>query len=845
MGLSSKMSQSDIDAVNMANNHSEYEDGFGTDDALNEAFNNSSDPFGGGQSDESDPFGGSSDNPFGGNNDPFGGNNDPFGGNNDPFGGNNDPFGGNNNPFGSNNNGFGNDPFGQNPFGQNVFGQQQQEQKPDITDKIFDASEDSIVALGHVIVDMFKSFKLRTADDIGYLNRNILIVGLCIAALGAILVLVGAVANIPVLTFGKFGGQTFLSGMLALGTGLIGIAAASLILEKNAANNLADSQNIDGVLGDVSSKTNDASSDYESNIDDELDSLFGTDSTPDNSDIFGTETVDDADTEKTDSELDGLSLGDDDGADIAPIDFEKEIAENVTENAVLTRETLFNTFKTLLPTNTPNFADSCDIYEGSDDWNTLNAMCIKSIANKTGVDMTTLIQSGVHLVSASETMFAYTIKCSRYNKIKPEDLAFEIENYMKADEKDDIKQGIHATAELDGDNFKIIVTRGKQAIVTMGDCLRQKYVDDFFLNKKNKIPMILGLDELGNVIMEDGKGLPSMVISGLARSGKSWLVLELILCAILFNPPTEIQLLIIDPKESNLFKTIALLPHVFGLHNHNHILTLLDDLINIEAPRRKQILADNRCDDIWAAKKKGVQMPVIYIVIDEFLTVVGSFDADGKKELNKKLLTVLTQMPSLGIFIIIIAHRTTGAVDKTMREQFQLAAAVRAMSAEDVCDTLNIKKWNRTLPNPGDMALRTSNMRSGPTYAKGLAVTTEDADNMMFIEAAAKAFYKMGVEIPDMSYLRACYNRNLSNIKKQLGIDTANIVQFDANGNKESDTSKDNLNISRSDSEPSDFDNIDIDDSDITDDNDDMDIVMDDVNQDRDNILNDLNSDNW
>ena len=180
---------------------------------------------------------------------------------------------------------------------------------------------------------------------------------------------------------------------------------------------------------------------------------------------------------------------------------------------------------------------------------------------------------------------------------------------------------------------------------------------------------------------------------------------------MLFNPPEWVQFLIIDPKKSNLFKTMSLMPHVFGLHDDSNILKVLDDVIEVEAPRRKDMLASERCDDIWALRDKGIMLPILYIVIDEYITVINNLDKDQQKEFDTKFQVIISQLPSLGIRLLFVPHRATGIVNKTNRTMIQYTAAVRA-DIEDVKDTLGIAKWDRALTRPGDTAVKNANIKN-------------------------------------------------------------------------------------------------------------------------------------
>ena len=113
-----------------------------------------------------------------------------------------------------------------------------------------------------------------------------------------------------------------------------------------------------------------------------------------------------------------------------------------------------------------------------------------------------------------------------------------------------------------------------------------------------KLPIITGITELGEVITDDAKIFDTMLIAGKPRSGKSWYVGSVLMSLMMFNSPEDVQFIIIDPKKSTFFKTMALMPHVAGLHDDSNVLEVMNDIIQNEAERRKELLASNRCDDI-------------------------------------------------------------------------------------------------------------------------------------------------------------------------------------------------------------------------------------------------------
>lgn len=763
MNLANKVSAEDRQTVNSMRNHPDFESGFeqdaggNMDDLLggssNDDLGDLNSLFGMDDSSGGDLFGSSSgmDSMGGmGNNNSMGG----FGtfGGGDPF---SNPSGGllgtqqNNNPFLVNNQ------------------QAQQQPQQDTFDKVSEGFVESIKAAVELLKEFVGSAKLRSADDFGYLGRNMILVGGGMLGGGILSGIIGLAANIRFLSFSSLATQLILCGGLGIGLGLTSMGTAAFVLTKFGAKDSSTPNNLD----DIPSGEDNFTSEYEDHNGDILDDLFGDDfdmsvSDDEEDELFGLDTTGNSE----DDDLFGdTSMLDD--IEPEPIDFEAELAK-IRENKVISRQTLFETFKPMLPTNTPKFADVSNIDEGTDDFESLDTICMRALANLANCQLNE-IQS--HLETAKETMFSYELRVKRINKVKKtEELAREIEVYMRDSSDDD---SVNATVSIEGDFYKIIVTKGTTAVVTFGDIFRKDYCSEFFLNDKKKLPMITGINELGEVILDDAKNFDTILIAGKPRSGKSWYVLSILMALMLFNPPEWVQFLIIDPKKSNLFKTMSLMPHVFGLHDDSNILKVLDDVIEVEAPRRKDMLASERCDDIWALRDKGIMLPILYIVIDEYITVINNLDKDQQKEFDTKFQVIISQLPSLGIRLLFVPHRATGIVNKTNRTMIQYTAAVRA-DIEDVKDTLGIAKWDRALTRPGDTAVKNANIKNA-VYVRGAALTTSDGENSKFIEAAAGAFYKMGVDIPDMSNMRVAYNRNEEWVQNELK-GTGKRIQFDA-----------------------------------------------------------------
>ena len=448
----------------------------------------------------------------------------------------------------------------------------------------------------------------------------------------------------------------------------------------------------------------------------------------------------------------------------------KEVMKNIGENRILNRKLLFETFEKFLPTNNPDFADKKSLDQDDQTFKKLETICLRAMANVLKCEISEVNSLANSII---ETFFSYEIKMKRVRGLtKTAELAAEIAIYLKERPGDD---DISVSVDILGDYYFIVISKGLTPIITFADMFNQGYVRDFFLDEGNKLPMITGVTELGEVVLDDAKLFDTMLIAGKPRSGKSWYVLSILVSLMFFNSPEDVQFIIIDPKESNLFKTLSLMPHVAGLHSDANVLNVMDDVIINEASRRKKLLADNRCDDIWALRKKGVKLPVLYFVIDEYITVKSNL-GDQDKDLDAKLQVMISQLPSQGIRLIFVPHRATGVVNKTNRTMLQYTAAVRSDNA-DVIDTLGIKSWTRPLTKQGDVALKSAT-HPDAIFVRGAALTTSDEDNTELIENVAKAFYKMGVDLPDMSVMTIAANRDEAYIRDRLYVELFSALQF-------------------------------------------------------------------
>lgn len=662
-------------------------------------------------------------------------------------------------------------------------------QKKSWEDHLSEAFTSSLKSSWHVMKSLVSSVRNRVADDWALFANNLLIYSGVISGVSLVIWIISILIRMPI----KFGGlplNSLLSSGLGAGSSIMVLSGiASLITRTNdnrsriSPSTLQDNENdveTDSLFGGFDESSYESDEDFDDSIESILSSIYSDeddtnsdsgDSYGDDSDSYGSNSSNDDIFSRMMNNYGGGSNGND-------------ISDSVPSDVpIITREFLVNLFKGRLLSKTPTFSKVEDIEAGEDRFKDAETLIISAYAAAAGKEVDE-IANKVYLDSMKENLFSYDFMVKRPNSVRitEDKLREELEAFFKSDKIDDNNPDaglVNATVTKERDKYRIIVTKpNMKEIVGLGDCIQKSDVESFFKNEKNALPVVVGITERGVPILRDFKVFNSYMIAGKQRSGKSWYVASTVMQLQMFNTPEDVQFLYIDPKESYMFKSLSLMPHCCGLHNHLHILDIMDAVINSEAPRRKKLLRDNQCETIWALREKGIKLPILYIVIDEYMTI-DSYLQKNVSMLKDQMNTIMSQFPSIGIRLMFIPHRAQGVVDKTARTLIDLAAAVKTEQSI-VEETIDTKKWTTKLTMPGDIALR---MGSDIMYVRGPVLETSDEDTIKFVKQIAKSFYKMGVDLPDMSSLGIAYNRNEAKIRDELQLDgdSSSRIQYDAN----------------------------------------------------------------
>lgn len=678
----------------------------------------------GGFGNDSGGFGGfGGDSGFGGGG--FGGDSG-FGGG---FGGDSG-FGGNSGGFDS---GFGGG-FGGGGFGGGFgsFGGQNQGQAPQQQDEgkaIEDVIGDGIVNGGKAVFDATKKIGTAAKDfnvfNMRGMGKQLLVTGAICSFTGIILALA---KSDMVLNF-------VVSGLISMGIGVIVFTSAHEKIEDNnltepekpvqstqqsqpqvqaqqqqdswGTGGFGDSGFGDSGFGDSGFGSSSSSSTTESSDDDWGDA----DSWGDDED-WGN--FNEGSSEQTVTEEPTSSFGDDMGFDFSLDDVEEtkpaDVLDEVTyNNGVVTRQYIFEKMSKILPHVNKNFNTIEELDEDSSEFGVWLKHLNKAVdVLKPDADSK---EAKPQLISVKKKTFYYLLEISvkGVKGIKPDALMEQLVSLFAYDVKTNKRNNnIYGSYDSIGGVYYIKIMRGESATVSIEDIMMAE--KNYFLDTKNEMPCALGIDIDGDPILIDAATFDTLLITGVPRTGKSWAARSMLLQMMAFSSPEDVHFYILDPKECISDYNKMRLPHIKRFETTDSaVLDVLREVVRVEGPRRKEMLAQAGVYKIQEFREKNptVSFPYLYVVIDEVVTLSGRMDKDTKNEFQGLLTELVTQLPATGIRLFMIPHVVKDdIIKKTITQNIPCRISVRGDAEHiETCTGLKPKDFPYKLNNVGDMAV--------------------------------------------------------------------------------------------------------------------------------------------
>ncbi len=408
-----------------------------------------------------------------------------------------------------------------------------------------------------------------------------------------------------------------------------------------------------------------------------------------------------------------------------------EILDKLNSNmGMVTRQYLYELVNSCLVNKTKDFGRVHNLPEDSREF-----LAYSYILEQAAEILKTGNQESMpQLLSVRDKLFYVQLEISRVKWLKNlNNLIEEIVNICRYDEETGkIDENIFGYGHTVGDKMFIKIMKGETAMVTIKDAYGK--ISQDILDTKNFLPVILGIDEEGDVVWTDMKKINSLLVTGMPRSGKSWFVKAVLGQMMMYLKPSELNFYLLDPKgDISDFKSLNV-PHIKRfVSSDEEIVQTLRWVVKTEADRRRKLMHEaGGFIDYWDLKKKrpDIDLPLLYVVIDEVVTLSDRMDKETKAEFQALLSQLVSQLPALGIRIFMIPHVVKDQVlKKTITDLIPCRISVMgdAGHIENVTGA-SAKTFVHKLVNQGDMAVRLNNNKIQFVHGIIIADTNEGTD---------------------------------------------------------------------------------------------------------------------
>ncbi len=220
--------------------------------------------------------------------------------------------------------------------------------------------------------------------------------------------------------------------------------------------------------------------------------------------------------------------------------------------------------------------------------------------------------------------------------------------------------------------------KDKFDIIDFNEIINSKEFCD--INKNYELPINIGVDILGSPIIEDLSKMPHLLVGGTTGSGKSVGLNTFILSLISSKLPSELKLVLIDPKkvEFSLYNNQKYLycPVITetkdAINTLNHLTKVMDE--------RYELFSQNLCKNIKDYNKKAsTPLPYIVCVIDEFADLIAT-----NPLVEKDVMRLAQKARASGIHLILATQRpSVDVITGVLKANFPTRLSYKVASNAD------------------------------------------------------------------------------------------------------------------------------------------------------------------
>lgn len=380
-----------------------------------------------------------------------------------------------------------------------------------------------------------------------------------------------------------------------------------------------------------------------------------------------------------------------------------------------TRQYLFETFSRILPKYTPTF-DSMETLDYNSDEFMMFEQYLRDAADQVG----TKEENIPELEEVRKNLFSIQLRATRPAGLKEQEIADEVANLYSRDEDFNVVRfGVYATVDSTVGKLIINIFTGESAMVSLNDVYG--VIGDWVKDPKVTMPFVWGISEMGKPYYCDLVNAESIIITGEARSGKSWKGQSIVAQLAMFNSPKEVEFYIFDHKNtSSDYRYLStVLPHVKYFCGEtfkiNEGIAKLVDQVKSNVERQLQEAGAINIKD-YNKSHPNDKLPYRYVIIDELQSLMDAYDKDQQAEFKKLMSTIVSKLPYLGLRLIMFPHRIVDQIiAKNTYSLVSTRAIVGQLNKDEVKNAVGVteKQFPYKLVNVGDMAVMSKEIARG------------------------------------------------------------------------------------------------------------------------------------
>ena len=247
--------------------------------------------------------------------------------------------------------------------------------------------------------------------------------------------------------------------------------------------------------------------------------------------------------------------------------------------------------------------------------------------------------------------------------------------------------------------------------------LKELFRSKKFRETKSAIPICLGKDAAGNVLIDDLAKMPHLLVAGSTGSGKSVCLNSIIMSILFTRNPEQVKMILVDPKmvELSIFKDIphlmcpvvtemkragAILEWATRLMDSRYSLLHMAGVRNIYAYNKlSEKELTERLGDLADDEEFQPYMPFIVIIVDELADLM----MIGTREVEANITRLAQKSRAVGVHLVLATQRPstnviTGLIKANMPTRIAFMVASK-IDSRVILDTNGAEK----LLGSGDM----------------------------------------------------------------------------------------------------------------------------------------------